>query len=127
VKPGRITADPITSSPRLDQILDSRLFSPSWDGDSDLLPNGKLESMSDSQDRLRIMPNRERCLRQLMGTRTKSGRFEGSFYPWLLVVICCFVGGQIGPKKVVDDGNLIDFIIRYRSLLLFEPPDHHVD
>jgi hypothetical protein len=26
------------------------------------------------------------------------------------------VGGQIGPKKVVDDGNLTYFIIRYRMM-----------
>jgi hypothetical protein len=30
------------------------------------------------------------------------------------VVICDLVGGQIGLKKVVDDGNLMYFIIRYR-------------
>jgi hypothetical protein len=32
------------------------------------------------------------------------------------VVICNFVGGQIGLKKVVDDGNLTAFIIRYRYM-----------
>jgi hypothetical protein len=31
-----------------------------------------------------------------------------------LVVICILVGGQISPKKIVDDGNLTYFIIRYR-------------
>jgi hypothetical protein len=31
-----------------------------------------------------------------------------------LGVLCNMVGGKIGPKKVVDDGNLIAFIIRYR-------------
>jgi hypothetical protein len=31
-----------------------------------------------------------------------------------LRVICDLVGGQIGLEKVVDDGNLTAFIIRYR-------------
>jgi hypothetical protein len=30
------------------------------------------------------------------------------------VVICNLVEGQIGLKKVIDDGNLTYFIIRYR-------------
>jgi hypothetical protein len=37
------------------------------------------------------------------------------FHLWMaLRVIYSFVGGQIGPKKVVGDGNLTYFIIRYR-------------
>jgi hypothetical protein len=41
--------------------------------------------------------------------------FEPFFLlPVALLVICDLVRGQIGPKKVVDDGNLTDFIIRYR-------------
>jgi hypothetical protein len=39
--------------------------------------------------------------------------------PVALVVICSLVGGHIGPKKVVDDGNLTTFIIRYRLGNLF--------
>jgi hypothetical protein len=35
------------------------------------------------------------------------------------VVICDLVGGQIGLKKVVDDGNLTYFIIRYRYSMIF--------
>jgi hypothetical protein len=33
------------------------------------------------------------------------------------VVIHDLVGGQIGLEKVVDDGNLMYFIIRYRYRL----------
>jgi hypothetical protein len=35
-------------------------------------------------------------------------------YGWHRCLICGFVGGQIGLKKLVDDGNLTAFIIRYR-------------
>jgi hypothetical protein len=37
----------------------------------------------------------------------------------ILMVICILMGGQIGLKKVVDDGNLTAFIIRYRLLFTF--------
>jgi hypothetical protein len=34
-------------------------------------------------------------------------------------VICIFVGGQISSKKVVDDGNLIAFIIIIIIIILY--------
>jgi hypothetical protein len=39
------------------------------------------------------------------------------FFGVVVSVIYYLVGGQIGPKNMVDDENLTAFIIRYRSFL----------
>jgi hypothetical protein len=54
---------------------------------------------------------------RFMSRATLNERFFN--LPVACVVICGLVGGQNGLKKLVDDGNLTYFIIRYRLLLLF--------